>query len=176
MTSNKADTIPELKSCVLETIEERYPANEWLHINTDVSYLAETNGAGTGWFCRLFEGSLSVGKNATNHDGEVLAVCEATTQLLSVGLAPPKVFFIDSQAAIVALIRNTSTDCLNTIQCLTKIVELVSSGWTAALHCVPSHVRIPGDERADQKAKQGAESIHPEVALTLRRAKIINIH
>ncbi|GFS96318.1 reverse transcriptase [Trichonephila clavipes] len=87
MTSNKADVIPEeLKSCPLETIEERYPLNEWLHIYTDGSYLPETNGAGAGWFCRLFEGSLAVEKNATNYDGEVLAVCEATTHSLSAGL------------------------------------------------------------------------------------------
>ncbi|GFY33303.1 uncharacterized protein TNCV_1897571 [Trichonephila clavipes] len=68
------------------------------------SYLQETNRAGMGWFCRLFEGSLAVGKNATNYDGEVLAVCEAITHLLSAGLAPAKVvFFIDCQAAILAL-------------------------------------------------------------------------
>ncbi|PRD36466.1 UNVERIFIED_CONTAM: hypothetical protein NCL1_08621 [Trichonephila clavipes] len=36
MTSNKADAIPEeLKPCTLETIEQRYPANEWFHIYTD---------------------------------------------------------------------------------------------------------------------------------------------
>ncbi|GFX19032.1 reverse transcriptase [Trichonephila clavipes] len=36
---------------------------------------------------------------------------------------------------------------------------------------VPSHVGIPGNEIADQKDKQGAESTPPEVLLTLRRAK-----
>ncbi|GFY02614.1 hypothetical protein TNCV_3504941 [Trichonephila clavipes] len=40
-----------------------------------------------------------------------------------------------------------------------------------------SHVGIPGNERADQKAKQEAESTQPEVPLTLRRAKnIISTH
>ncbi|GFU69626.1 uncharacterized protein TNCV_2503461 [Trichonephila clavipes] len=92
LTSNKADAIPEeFKSCALEMIEERYPANEWIHIYTNGSYLLETNGVGVGWFCRLFEGSLAVGKNATNYDGEVLAVCEATMHLLSAGLTPAKV-------------------------------------------------------------------------------------
>ncbi|GFT81190.1 reverse transcriptase [Trichonephila clavipes] len=42
MTSNKAAAIPnELKSCALETTEQRYPANEWLHTYTDGSYLSE---------------------------------------------------------------------------------------------------------------------------------------
>ncbi|GFW46685.1 reverse transcriptase [Trichonephila clavipes] len=49
---------------------------------------------------------------------------------------------------------DTPTDYLNTIQCRTKIVELISYGWTAALQWVPSHVRVPGNERAHQKAKQ----------------------
>ncbi|GFT34351.1 reverse transcriptase [Trichonephila clavipes] len=82
-----------------------------------------------------------------------------------------------SQAAILALSSNTPTDYLNTIQCRTKIAELISYGWTAALQWVPSHVGIPGNERANQKAKQGAESTQPEVPLTLRRAKsIISTH
>ncbi|GFT43681.1 reverse transcriptase [Trichonephila clavipes] len=75
MPSNQVDAIPEeLKSCVLETIEQRYPANKWLHIYNDGSYPPESNGAGAGWFCRLFEASLAVRKNATEYDGNVLAV------------------------------------------------------------------------------------------------------
>ncbi|GFV85748.1 uncharacterized protein TNCV_2003681 [Trichonephila clavipes] len=35
------------------------------------------------------------------------------------------------------------------------------------------HIEIPGNERADQKAKQGAESSQPKVPFTLRRAKSI---
>ncbi|GFS77103.1 reverse transcriptase [Trichonephila clavipes] len=79
-------------------IEQRYPANEWLHIYYDGSYLPEANGVGTGWFCWLFEGSLAVGKNAINYKGEMLSVFEATTQLVADSLAPAKaVFFTDSQ-------------------------------------------------------------------------------
>ncbi|GFS67902.1 reverse transcriptase [Trichonephila clavipes] len=116
--SNKADAIPEeLKSSALEMIQQRYPVNDWLHIYTDGSYLSETNRVGVGWFCRLLEGSLAKGKNTTNYNGEVSAVCEATTQLLAAGLATAKVvFFIDSQAAILDLSSNIATDCLNTVQ------------------------------------------------------------
>ncbi|GFU92702.1 uncharacterized protein TNCV_2892111 [Trichonephila clavipes] len=65
------------------------------------------------------------GKNTTNYNCEVSTFCEATTQLLAAGLAPAKVVFIDFQAAISALSSNTTTDCLNTIQCRAKIAELI---------------------------------------------------
>ncbi|GFY27431.1 reverse transcriptase [Trichonephila clavipes] len=45
------------------------------------------------------------------------------------------------------------------------------------LQWVPSHVGIPDNERADQKAKQGADSTQSEILLTPRRAKnIISTH
>ncbi|GFV82617.1 reverse transcriptase [Trichonephila clavipes] len=104
--------------------------------------------------------------------GEILAVCKATTQLLDAGQAPAKVvFFTNSQATILALSNNTPTNCFNTVQCRTKIVMLISYGWTVAEQWIPSHVRISGNEGADQKTKQGAESSQPDVPLTLRRAK-----
>ncbi|GFV42570.1 reverse transcriptase [Trichonephila clavipes] len=91
--------------------------------------------------------------------------------LASTGLAPVKVLFIDYQAAILALSVTTPTDCLNTIHCRAKIAELISYDWTVALQWVPSHVGIPGNERADQKANQRAESSQSEVLLIIRRAK-----
>ncbi|GFW25114.1 major facilitator superfamily domain-containing protein 3 [Trichonephila clavipes] len=58
-------------------------------------------------------------------------------------------------------------------QCQTKIAELISYGWTVALQWVPSYVGVPGNERVDQKAKQGAESSQSKVPLTLRRTNNI---
>ena len=113
-----------------------------------------------------------MGKHATNYDGEVSAVHEAAAQLLSAGLPPARVvFLIDSQAAISSLCNNTPTDCLRTIQCRLKMAELITQGWIVVLQWVPSHVGIPGNERADRKARQGAEGALDEVPMTLSRAK-----
>ncbi|GFX98192.1 hypothetical protein TNCV_4908351 [Trichonephila clavipes] len=55
-------------------------------------------------------------------------------------------------------------------------------GWAALTssvghyHWVPSHVGNPSNERADQKAKHGAESSQTEVPLTLRRARALHPH
>ncbi|GFU94724.1 hypothetical protein TNCV_3386131 [Trichonephila clavipes] len=69
--------------------------------------------------------------------------------LLSAGLDPAKVvFFIDSQAAILALSMGLKS-CWDPRKC----------------------------EAAAQKAKQGTKSTQPEVPLTLKRAKnIISIY
>ncbi|GFV98064.1 reverse transcriptase [Trichonephila clavipes] len=151
MTSNKADAIPEeLKSCALETIEERYPANDWLHIYTDSSYLPEANGAGADWFCRLFEVSLDVGKNATNYD--------------------------DSQAATLASSSNKPTDSLNTIQ--SAELKLRSSSHMAELRPYSgSQVMLDSTAMKKPTKKPSREPSQPEVPLTLRRAKsIISTH
>ncbi|GFV00007.1 reverse transcriptase [Trichonephila clavipes] len=107
----------------------------------------ETNETGEGWFCRLLEDSLVVGKNDTNYDGEFLAVCEAT---LAAGQASAKiVFFIDSQTVILVFSSNTPTECVNIIQCRTKIAELISYDCNVALQWVPSHVGIQSNERVN---------------------------
>ncbi|GFX20391.1 hypothetical protein TNCV_3487491 [Trichonephila clavipes] len=64
-----------------------------------------------------------------------------------------------------------NADEFDHIPCRTKIAELISYGWIAALQWVPSHVGILSNERIDQKAKQGAESAQPDIPLILRRAK-----
>ncbi|GFW48932.1 hypothetical protein TNCV_3901301 [Trichonephila clavipes] len=71
-----------------------------------------------------FLDSMTVRKNTTNYDGEVLAVCEATMQLLAASPPTAKIVFIDSLAAVFARSSNTPTDCLNTNPCLTERVAL----------------------------------------------------
>ncbi|GFY12198.1 hypothetical protein TNCV_4934871 [Trichonephila clavipes] len=58
--------------------------------------------------------------------------------------------------------------------CRTKDAELISYGWTVGLQWIPSHVGIPGNDRADEKTSHGAESSQTEVPLTSRRANNIS--
>ncbi|GFU62085.1 hypothetical protein TNCV_4893031 [Trichonephila clavipes] len=96
-------------------------------------------------------------KNAVNYDESVLAVCEATTQLLTAGLTHAKtVFFIDSQFAILALSSNAPNDCLNKIQCQTKNEELISYGWTVA--CSGSQVMLRSPSMKEPTKKPTVEN------------------
>lgn len=161
----------ELRSSAMEAIHTLYPSTEWLHVYTDGSYIPELNGTGAGWHCEFFEDFRGVGRHAGNFDGEICAVHEAADCLLSSAAAIGQVvFLIDSQAAISALSSNTPSDSLRTIQCRVKLSQLIEQGWAVHLKWIPSHVDIPGNERADALAKRGASSEQPSEPATLRAA------
>lgn len=56
--------------------------------------------------------------------------------------------FIDSQAEILALCYNSLTCCVRIIECRVKLTKLLSHGCTLWIQWVPSHVSIPGNEKA----------------------------
>ncbi|GFV44667.1 DDE_3 domain-containing protein [Trichonephila clavipes] len=58
-----------------------------------------------------------------------------------------------------------------------NLINSMGNRCRQCIQWIPSHVGIPGNKRAYQTAKQGAESTQPEVPLTLRRAKsVISVH
>ncbi|GFW69993.1 reverse transcriptase [Trichonephila clavipes] len=60
------------------------------------------------------------------------------TQLLAAGQVPAKVdFFIDSQAAILALSSSTPADCLNTINPISRHPEIAEA--VARFHLITGH-------------------------------------
>ncbi|GFS97120.1 uncharacterized protein LOC103523953 [Trichonephila clavipes] len=70
----KRDLSPTaLHAIALETINTRFPPEEWLHIYTDDSLLDFVQGAGIGVFSHLFF-YLHAGPLTTHFDGEVEAI------------------------------------------------------------------------------------------------------
>ncbi|GFT09205.1 uncharacterized protein LOC103524116 [Trichonephila clavipes] len=77
----KRDLSPTaLHAIALETINTRFPPEEWLHIYTDGSLLDFAQGAGIGVFSHLFF-YLHTGPLTTHFDGEVEAIHIALQQL-----------------------------------------------------------------------------------------------
>ncbi|GFV27320.1 uncharacterized protein TNCV_3795151 [Trichonephila clavipes] len=86
----KRDLSPTaLHAIALETINTRFPPEEWLHIYTDGSLLDFAQGAGIGVFSHLFSFYLHAGPLTTHFDGEVEAIHIALQQL-AVRLPPLK--------------------------------------------------------------------------------------
>ncbi|GFV07541.1 putative RNA-directed DNA polymerase from transposon X-element [Trichonephila clavipes] len=78
-----------LHAIALETINTRFPPEEWLHIYTDGSLLDFSQGAGIGVFSHLFSFYLHAGPLTSHFDGEVEAIHIALQQL-AVRLPPLK--------------------------------------------------------------------------------------
>lgn len=82
-------------------------------------------------------------------------------------------FQIDSRVAIAALSNNVCTDYLKKYRTSRETIQTHYHHRMLALQRVSNHEGIPGNERADTKANEGAESNQPKVPFTLNRAKII---
>ncbi|GFU81428.1 uncharacterized protein LOC103524116 [Trichonephila clavipes] len=126
----KRDLSPTaLHAIALETINTRFPPEEWLHIYTDGSLLDFAQGAGIGVFSHLFSFYLHAGP-LTNH-------------------------FDDSTSALQALSNYNDNNCLRVQNCrelLGKIKGKIVFQW------VPSHCGLWGNERADFFGKKGTAS------------------
>ncbi|GFS78425.1 uncharacterized protein LOC103524116 [Trichonephila clavipes] len=155
----------------LETINTRFPPEEWLHIYTDGSLLDFAQGAGIGVFSHLFSFYLHAGPLTTHFDGEVEAIHIALQQL-AVRLLPIKraVILSDSTSALQALSNYNGNNCLRVQNCrelLGKIKGKIVFQW------VPSHCGLWGNERADLLAKKGTGILQNfRGDLTLHSAKL----
>ncbi|GFX09973.1 ubiquitin carboxyl-terminal hydrolase 40 [Trichonephila clavipes] len=131
--------------CVpLETINTRFPPEEWLHIYTDGSLLDFAQGAGIGVFSHPFSFYLHAGPLTTHFD--------------------------DSTSALQALSNYNENNCLRVQNCrelLGKIKGKIVFQW------VPSHCGLWGNERADFLAKKGTGILQNfRRDLTLHSAKL----
>ncbi|GFW01034.1 uncharacterized protein LOC103524116 [Trichonephila clavipes] len=168
----KRDLSPTaLHAIALETINTRFPPEEWLHIYTDGSLLDFAQGAGIGVFSHLFSFYLHAGPLTTHFDGEVEAI-HITLQQLAVRLPPIEraVILSDSTSALQALSNYNENNCLRVQNCrelLGKIKGKIVFQW------VPSHCGLWGNERADFLAKKGTGILQNfRRYLTLHSAKL----
>ncbi|GFV11996.1 uncharacterized protein LOC103524116 [Trichonephila clavipes] len=153
----KRDLSPTaLHAIALETINTRFPPEEWLHIYTDGSLLDFAQSADIGVFSHLFSFYLHAGPLTTPFDGEVEAI-HISLQQLAVRLPPFEraVILSDSISAFQALSNYNENNCLRVQNCrelLGKIQGKIVFQW------VPSQCGLWGNERADFLAKKGTAS------------------
>ena len=127
---------------------------------TDGSVLGGRAGAGLAFFGFDPGGqvSLPLGTGPTIFQAEVYAVTEAASLLMSAGVENKTIRIItDSQATLNALGQVNRTQ--KTVAECYKAVKELNSRNRVKLQWVPGHADVPGNEIADRRAKQGAETM-----------------
>ncbi|XP_035231704.1 uncharacterized protein LOC118203530 [Stegodyphus dumicola] len=138
----------------LETIEQRFPAKEWMHVYTDGSLTVRIQRAGVGVFIKLYIFYIPVGAYSTHFDGELKAI-HVTLQQLSLRQSSFRrvVVLSDSISSIQAIASYQEWENICVQQCQEVIKELshkISFQW------IPSHCGIYGNEMLANKRRYGS--------------------
>ncbi|KAJ4439355.1 hypothetical protein ANN_07477 [Periplaneta americana] len=149
------NTINDTLNTALETINTRYPTEEWLHIYTDGSTTENLTGAGVA--CTHFSLYHSVGRDTTNYDGEIEAIHIALRQLLNLPLNKynKAVILSDSKAAIQGICSNATKKSTKIRECYKMLTKLQKVNKIVHLQWIPAHCGVMGNETADTLAKKG---------------------
>ncbi|XP_035213545.1 uncharacterized protein LOC118187438 [Stegodyphus dumicola] len=173
MKVDKKEMSPEqLRTIAFETIKQRFPVEEWIHVYTDGCLTDRIQVAGAGVFSKLFSFYIPVGGYSTHFDGELKAIHVALQQLsLRQSSFGRVVVLPDSTSALQAI--SSYQECKNICvkQCQEVIKELslkISFQW------VPSHCGIYGNVMADMLAKKGGTVLQkPKTSASLPSIKLL---
>ncbi|KAJ4431093.1 hypothetical protein ANN_19688 [Periplaneta americana] len=143
-----------MKQLSLETINIRYPPQNWLHLYTDGSLISREQGAGAGVTCCLFSLYRSLGYGTTSFDGEIVAISESLRNILChINKFKNVVILSDSKAAILSIVSK-HTPSSQTAEITKTHSQLISLNKRIVFQWIPSHCGILGNENADALAKK----------------------
>ncbi|KAJ4435862.1 hypothetical protein ANN_18482 [Periplaneta americana] len=152
-----------LKQLSLETINIRYPPQNWLHLYTDGSLISREQGAGAGVTCCLFSLYRSLGYGTTSFDGEIIAISESLRNLLChISKFKNAVILSDSKAAILSIVSKHIPSS-QTAEITKMLSQLISLNKRIVFQWIPSHCGILGNENADALAKKGSTATYRPV-------------
>ncbi|KAJ4449775.1 hypothetical protein ANN_01179 [Periplaneta americana] len=145
------------------TINIRYPPQNWLHLYTDGSLLSREQGAGAGVTCCLFSLYRSLGYGTTSFDGEIIAISECLRNLLChINKFRNAVILSDSKAAILSIVSR-HTPSSQTAEITKMLSQLISLNKRIVFQRIPSHCGILGNENVDALAKKGSTATYRPV-------------
>ncbi|GFX51811.1 uncharacterized protein TNCV_5015131 [Trichonephila clavipes] len=136
---------PELKAIGSETIDNRFPTSEWLHVFTDGSIQDRYHDIGEPVSTvNLFNFYLPLGIFTTAFDDEIEAIIVAIEKLsLRSSIFNKAVNLSDSKSTLQALYPNYPQRILKCKSFLKYFPHKMSFQW------IPAHCDIAGNEHAD---------------------------
>ena len=147
---------------------EKYPQEDWIHIYTDGSKSEEgASGAGCYNESMGLQNAYPLGTTVTIVEAELKAIHRALTQLKQYNIEKRDIIiFSDSQSALSRLQAAYNTlqppkATVRDIQSSIGDLQTTTPGRLVYLQWIPAHVGIPGNEKADKLAKQGAAEPQP---------------
>ncbi|XP_073972789.1 uncharacterized protein [Rhodnius prolixus] len=126
--------------------------------------------AGAGVYGTNFQFSEPVGTWASNFDGEIRAILIGLRYLVERKF-DQVVFLSDSQAALIAVTGAQSGVSADVRACQEMIEKILIEGKHLAFQWIPAHCGLPGNEQADNLAKQGSQCDQPDHAVCYASAK-----
>ena len=136
-------------------LDESYPQEAWTHIYTDGSAKDAIKDGGAGVHIRYPTGDIEenkapTGTNCSTYKAEVEALKLAIDMIA--GIEETQVVFLtDTCSMLYAMDTEKERELTNKLADLNKQKKV-------ALQWIPAHYGIPGNEKADQLAKQGARA------------------
>ena len=159
----------ERRAATLSLLDDDYPGESWIRAYTDGSAEEAVRNGGAGVYIEYpnlstKEISLPTGTHCNNYESEIRAIMAAAEEL------PDRenniVILTDARSVLEALQAGELSELWKQLMQLSKRHRLV-------LQWVPSHCGIPGNERADILAKEGAKLEQPCSRLTFKERKAL---
>ena len=179
--SKKNEDELSLKLTALQTIDKY--SDDWIHVYTDGSATGGTSNAGYGariqypnQQCReIFD---SIGKHKSNFEAEATAVNESlkliNTYFNEHEVSKTNIVIFSDALSVLQAVESENNKRPIIRKMMTNISEMINvHGVDIFIQWIPSHVNIPGNERADTLAKQGAKCPQDDTCASMDTAKQI---
>ena len=174
----KSDYPPEiLKKAVDNILREQYPKNSWIRVYTDGASEESIKNGGAGILIEWpngerLEKNTTTGSHSDNFRAERKAIELAAKILTShTHSTNSQIVFLTDAKSVLESLKNTNAPINHSLN--TELNKLSKISNELVLQWIPGHIKIEGNETADNLAKAGGRqrqtnvSLHPDEVKTI---------